>query len=273
MTSNSERCRLRLEPPLECKGSCINHEKKAFISHARKDKEIARKLAKACCNGGVAPFLFEFAPASFMPSIDNAKVIADEVHESDIVLTLLGPKVSKFWTQAWMGFEIGVSLGADVALNRTIYNGYFSKRVFVLQDIRQGIEAAVPRLDALLLFDFSSKESWKKFQEGIRALTNLYLYEKETKEWPYARPASDVQIAQGELDFKPLNTLRSYLMTGRAICGEASCKGKYDVWITKEDLNLLEGRIEWSSELEATCSIECPSCENKELDLTLTRSL
>ena len=276
MTNNPERCRLRLDPPLECEGACITHAKQAFISHAKRDEAIARRIAKSCCDGGVAPYLFEFTPESFAPSIDNAEVIANEVHKSDIVLLLLGPHISRFWTQAWIGFEIGVSLGADVATNRTVYNGYFSKKVFVLQDIRQGIDASVPRLDALLLFNFSSTESWGTFQRAIGVLTDKYLNSNEVKPWSYERLDSSTQTASDEInfldDFSQLNAFRQSIMTGRAICGNPTCNSNYDVWLMTDDTGLLNNEVAWVNDYQATCSIECPSCDNREVTLTIQRS-
>ena len=41
-----------------------HHDKQAFVSHASDDDEIAAKLKHACCENGVAPYLFEFSPES-----------------------------------------------------------------------------------------------------------------------------------------------------------------------------------------------------------------
>lgn len=276
--NNTDQCRLILDCSLHCEGSCVNLQKQAFISHAKNDEEIARNLAKACCNGGVAPYLFEFTPESFAPSIDNARVIATEVHDSDIVLVLLGPHISKFWTQAWIGFEIGVSLGADVAYGRLDFaDGYFSKKVFVLQDVRQGDDAAIPRLNALILFDFGSDDSWDTFQQAIGALTDEYLDSNEGRTSHYSSSELSMQTASGEISpfeaFSSLNAFRMSIMRGNAICENATCNGNYDVWLMKKDLMLLNNEVTWVNDYQATCSVECPSCDNKDVSVTLQPGL
>ena len=129
------------------------HPQQAFISHAGNDVEIAKEAARACCLAQVAPYLFEYSAEFSQPAIDNARTIANEINNSDIFLVVLSPSVSKaFWTQAWIGFEIGVSIGADIASNNDGKKDYFSSRIIVLQDIYQEIEVSVPRVDVLFLY-------------------------------------------------------------------------------------------------------------------------
>ena len=98
------------------------HPQQAFIPHAGNDVEIAKEAARACCLAQVAPYLFEYSAEFSQPAIDNARTIANEINNSDIFLVVLSPSVSKaFWTQAWIGFEIGVSIGADIASNKVLY--------------------------------------------------------------------------------------------------------------------------------------------------------
>ena len=44
-----------------CRPQCMacgnRHEKQAFVSHARKDKELAEKVRHACCEVNIASFL------------------------------------------------------------------------------------------------------------------------------------------------------------------------------------------------------------------------
>lgn len=156
-------------PHYDCDRCDESHERRAFISHASKDKKIAKEIAKACCNAEVTPYLFEFSPDFSNPKIP-ADTLSQRVNESNILFVLLGDQVSKaFWTQAWIGFEIGVARGIDVAENRTNWQNYSGKRVIAVQDIHQGIEVSVPRLNALLLFNFNSKKMRNEFEDAIYA--------------------------------------------------------------------------------------------------------
>ena len=152
----------------ECTACGNKHEKQAFVSHARRDKELAERVRRACCEVKIASFLFEFSPESETKT-PPAEIISREIARSELTFVLLGESVSgKFWTQAWIGFEIGVSRGIDIATNSLDFN---SKKVIVLQDIRQGIEVTVPRLDALFLFDFESEEGWINYRGLVQFLT------------------------------------------------------------------------------------------------------
>ena len=247
-------------------GTCgESHQKQAFISHASKDEEIKEKLARACCDGGVAPFLFEFRPEFYTPTIPG-DFLADQVYNSDVILVLLGPNVSKFWTQAWMGFEVGVSMGADVATGREIYNRYFSKKIIVIQDIHQGNDAAVPRLDALLLFDFNSGEGWNTLQQSIDALINKYVGEPVVRDWPYQQTdiSEDLDFID---DFSDLNSLRQKVILDKCVkCG--NCKSQYDVWMLLDDAESPDLGVRWimrGYRIIATHFVDCPSCDKKNL--------
>ena len=139
------------ESGYECCECGQGHRRQAFISHAGKDAEIAKEAAKACCAAQVTPYLFEYSAEFSQPAIDNARTIAKEIKSSDIFLVVLSPSVSEaFWTQAWIGFEIGVSIGADIASSGLEKKNYLSSKVFVHQEIK----VSVPRVDVLFLFDF-----------------------------------------------------------------------------------------------------------------------
>ena len=226
------------------------HGKQAFISHARKDKTLAEKVRQACCGVSIASHLFEFSPESDTQT-PPAEVIAREVAASDLTFVLLGQSVSKkYWTQAWIAFEVGVSKGIDIATNAVQYSSYNSKKVIVLQDIRQGIKVTVPRLDALLLFDFDSEEGWTKYQGLVQFLA---------------------RIGDGLEFFKAGNRFRENVMKADMKCENENCKGEYETWIAIEDVDKLKVPFtpidDTKRPLSARCTIECPSC-----DKTITRS-
>ena len=83
------------------------HEKQAFISHSQKDVAIKQKLMKACCEVGVATFLYECSP-EHKSNASPAEVISLEIAKSEMFFILLGDSISKaYWTQAWIGYETG----------------------------------------------------------------------------------------------------------------------------------------------------------------------
>ena len=239
------------------------HPQKAFISHAGKDAEIAKEAAKACCETHVAAYLFEYSREFSEPAIDNARTIANEISNSDVFLVVLSPSVSEaFWTQAWIGFEIGVSIGSAIASQNLGTGDYFSGRIIVLQDIRQEIKVSVPRVDILFLFDFS--RTWDDTQELLKFIS---AYMSEPSDQFY-------QIA---------NELRARMMTGKATCENETCKGVYDVVLPIEHADRLgfsiwwngiqRKRIRWIEKgFQAQCALKCPSCGQK-VNCKLTRSL
>ena len=210
------------------------HAKQAFISHARCDEEIASKVKQACCEVGVAPYLFEFSP-EYLSKTSPAEVLAGRVATSDFLFVVLGPSVSeKFWIQAWIGFEIGVSTGVAIESNST-------RTVIVLQDIRQGIDVSIPMLDEFFLFDFYSDEGWDQYKDLVLVLANL---------------RSSVEF------YKAANRFRGETLSAQVKC--ANCKSEYEAWIAKDDVGKLGkgfNPIKCSPELHAECTIECPSCE------------
>ena len=237
------------------------HPRRAFISHAAKDKEIAKEAARVCCTAQVTPYLFEYSAEYSRPAIDNARTIAKEINNSDIFLVVLSPSMSEaFWTQAWIGFEIGVFIGAALASGGTSNN--FTSRIIVLQDIQQDIKVSVPRVDVLFLFDFS--QAWDDIQD---LLVFISAYMSESNSGVFQRG----------------NKLRERMMTGRATCENESCKGDYDVVMPTKDARLLEfkvwcndirlRRLRWMEKgLEAECTLKCPSCGQK-VYFGLSRSL
>ena len=237
------------------------HPRQAFISHAGKDKAIAKRAARACCAAQVTPYLFEYSAEFSQPAIDNARTIANEINNSDIFLVVLSPTMSEaFWTQAWIGFEIGVSIGVTIASKGT--SNYFTSRMSVLQDIQQDIEVSVPKVDDLFLFDFS--QSWSDIQD-LLAFISAYLSESSGKV------------------FRRGNNLRERMMTGRATCGNETCKGSYYVVLPIMHAGALEfkvwcddvrlRRLRWvKKDHQAEFTLKCPSCGQRVV-CELSRSL
>ena len=218
----------------------VSHDKQVFISHAAKDKELADKIADAGCRIGVASYLFELSPDSYSEN-PPASAIEENVAASDAVLVLLSDAVSKaYWTQAWIGFEVGVMRGTNIANRLTAFNGYFSKRIFVLQDIRQGIEVSVPQLDALLVFDFGNDEGWNLYQDMIWVIT----------------------LRNGVEFYKKGNEFRQATMNANVKCD--NCRSEYDALIVINDamrLGKAFNPISNNPIIQAECTIECPSCD------------
>ncbi len=214
-----------------CEG---HHDKQAFVSHAADDAEIADKLKHACCEVGVAPYLFEFSTES--SSLGRpADVLAQAVAASAFIFVLLGKSVSgAFWTQAWIGFEVGISKGIAIETN-------IPKNVVVLQDIHQGIKVSVPMLDELFLFDFDSAGGWHQYKDLVLVLANV---------------TSSLEF------YKAGNRFRSATLSAQVKC--AQCKNQYEAWIAKDDVGKLGkglNAIKNTPELHAECTIECPSCD------------
>ena len=217
----------------KCESCCKTHKKQAFISHSKKDEVIKQKLVKACCEVGVAPYLYEFSP-EYNSNASPADALSDEIAKSEMLFVLLGDSISKvYWTQAWIGFEVGIfKLLADPEKNL--------KYVFVFQDIRQGIGVCVPFLHVLFLFDFNSEIGWKQF----RGLIVVVARDTDSKKF-----------------FTDANRFRSATIKANIKCD--NCKSGYDAWIAKSDvcqlgkgLNKFRIGPQWISE----CTIKCPSC-------------
>ena len=200
------------------------HEKRIFISHAKEDKELVERIGKACCEVGVRPYLFEFTQASFEKR-NPAKAITCELRKSDAVIVLLSQSVSQaYWTQAWIGFEIGFAKGIAAP-------DLESKRVVVLADIKGKVDASIPMLDAYFLFDFSSFRGWDVFKDLAKFLTD----EKGV--------------------FKFGNRVREAIIRKKIRCN--NCQSQYEAWIAKRDTAKLG--VDKSSMNEYT--IKCASCD------------
>ena len=220
----------------ECRVCNGQHMKQAFVSHSANDKEIAKKLKCACCKAGVAPFLYELSPEHRIKA-PPAKVLADKIAESEILFVLLGDEVSgKYWTQAWIGFEVGIFAGLGNDPSNLKY-------VMAIQDIRQGIEVSVPMLNVLFLFDFTSELGWEQY-EGL--------------------VASAARVSGSSEFYRVANKFRSATLKANVKCGNLKCRSEYEAWIAKRDACLLGKGLNLlvsGSEMIAECIIECPSCD------------
>jgi len=226
------------------------HREQAFISHARRDEQVVQHIAHACCRGGAFPFLFERErppPNGLAPEEPIADKVATEIIRSRVQFVLLGPEVSKkFWTQAWIGYEIGVSRGADRAVGKLKQEEYFAKRIVVIEDTPQAVEVCVPYLHALLLFDYSNPTRWQEFEDLVRFLADT-------------TPTS--------LEFyKAGNRWRSRLLTTRSKvhCSNLNCgSAPYDVWVFKEDAGSFTSPSSGEDNRKAIATIKCPSCSTE----------
>lgn len=150
-----------------CKYCGRRHLRQAFISHSRSDKPLASRVQDCCCEADIYPVLFEMprevsAPASVQ--------IVSELVKSSVYFSLLGPEVSKrAWTQAWMAFEGGVFGMAHGVQSQPWQKSQRMPTMFLIEDISQSNDAAVPLCDIALLLDFADAKSWL----SIRTLLSL----------------------------------------------------------------------------------------------------
>ena len=239
-----------------CSSCGKNHPKQAFISHASSDREVANQIGEACCKSEVAPYLFEFS-ADYSARIGPAETLAKRISESAIHFILISPSISKYWTQAWIGYEIGVSRGADIGAGTS--TPYFSKKIIAIDNIKQGVPGSLPSLDDLLLFDFSSGERWSELQKAIRFLTPRS-NTKTKKKWNYNPEANE---SLENLGFADGNAAQELLLKANVKC--ENCGSKYGAWITIEDAPKLgrafNGWLPNTQGYLAECTIECPSCD------------
>ena len=244
-----------------CSSCGENHPKQAFISHASIDKEVATQIGEACCYSGVAPYLFEFS-ADYSARIGPAETLAKRISESAIHFILISPSISKYWTQAWIGYEIGVSRGTDIGAGTS--TPYFSKKIIAIDNIKQGVPGSLPSLDALLLFAFRSEERWSELQKAIRFLTPMYSNtntEGGIRKVDYTNPAANESL--GDIGFAVGNAAQEALLKANVKC--ENCLSEYEAWIAIKDAPKLgrafNGWLPNTQGYLAECTIECPSCD------------
>ena len=220
----------------ECMVCERHHNKQAFVSHAARDTAIASRLSHACCKAGIAPFLYELSPEHRIKA-PPAKVLADKIAESEMLFVLLGDEVSgKYWTQAWIGFEVGIFAGLGNDPSNLKY-------VMAIQDVRQGIEVSVPMLNVLFLFDFTSELGWEQY-EGL--------------------VVSAARVSGSGEFYRVANKFRSATLKANVKCQNQKCRSEYEAWIAKHDARLLGKGFNLlvdGIEMIAECTIECPSCD------------
>ena len=226
---------------------CENtHDKQVFISHAAKDKQLARKIAEEGCKIGITSYLYELSPESLAKS-PPAETIERQIIASGVVFVLLSESMSEaYWTQAWIGFEIGVARGV-FRLPETL--SIYRNRIVVLQDINQGIKVSIPQLDVVFLFDFNNQAGWDQYKDMTWVLT---LKENSSME-------------SGLAFFQKGNEFQESTMKANVKCDNVGCKSEYEAWIAIEDAGKLGKALNpvptALPRYQAECTIECPSCD------------
>jgi len=233
------------------------HKEQAFISHARADKTLTQHIATACCQAATAPFLFEYSESALNETSQKEPIadkISTEVLKSRVQFVLLGPEVSQFWTQAWIGYEIGVSRGADRGTGKLVQQEYFARKIVAIEDVSQSINACVPYLHALLLFDYKNHTRWQEFEDLVRFL------------------ADTTPTTLGF--YKAGNRFRGKLLTAsNTKCPNSNCgSAPYDVLVFNEDFSKLASATWVDDNIRATAKIKCPSCSTS-FDIELVRAL
>jgi hypothetical protein len=237
----------------ECPVCRESHNKQVFISHSRSDKELAESIASACCTGSAFPYLFEFELEKHSAALGSAVFsdeIATEIRNSCLHLVLLGPGLSsKFWTQAWIGYEVGIRRGLDLATKMLNECGeYFACRVLVVKDVKQDVEVCVPYLHALLLLDFAERMRWQQLGDFVRFFADTLPGKPE-------ETLSDFFATGHRVESRLLRT------NGRIKCSNSKCGSTYELWLFKDDLCKLPGAV-WSGD-NGICQVKCPSCPDK----------
>lgn len=150
------------------------HSIQAFISHSGSDRLLANKIREYCCLAGVHPLLFRMPEGASSPA---SVQIIDELEKSSVYLALLGPEVSKRpWTQAWMAFEDGVFTRfrrQPSSAHNTIPS------MFLIEDISQSNDAAMPFFETALLIDFADAESWPAVKTVLSLLNPVIPLNRE----------------------------------------------------------------------------------------------
>lgn len=158
---------------------CINcgrtHNEKAFVSHSRADRLLVQKIKQYLCQANVSPVLYEYEPRG---KVASALDILNHVSNSMATIVLLGPEAAKRpWTQTWIGFEIGASMGT----HSNASNSYTIPGILLIEDVSQASDIAVPHVDLVLLLDFFDSSSWtapeviaKMINPAVKGNSTLY---------------------------------------------------------------------------------------------------
>ena len=191
--------------------------KKVFISHSRADKELVEYLQEQLRQANLQPILYaEQAGGQDMGAAASLDIYK-KMKTCKALLVLLGPNVAqRSHTQAWVGFEVGTyfALYANERNQKRLpgEEGYPQPhRIWLLEDVRQEYDAAIPFADYVYLFDFSKEAHWA----GLEAV---------------AKVASDTMTME-HADLNKLNKLRRGLLSYPFECPYKSCRARYELHI------------------------------------------
>jgi hypothetical protein len=204
------------------------------------------EIKNSLCHAQVTPFLYaipENAPTSWE--------IMRELRKSMAVMAVLGPEVSRrYWTQVWIGFEIGVFAAFQVDRELIHPLSHRIPHTFLIEDVRQSSDAPVPFMDLALLLDFSDSTSWG----AVQSITELI----------------NDNIPLERVDLARANNLRLFHLIDNPDfqCADPECKAKYELLIW-------EGNCQRDNfgfpVLPDNFSIKCVVCR-KPMKITLSRT-
>lgn len=216
-----------------------------FISHSSKDEELVKAIRQALQNAGVNPVFYEEFIKSSDLDIPCADEIANLIDRSCAVFILLGKKVGELpHTQGWIGYEVGV---ASIKSRREKEADFYHiGSVFLVEDVTQQYNAAIPYIDYVYLFDFGNKLHWK----GVEVFAELKSYFSRTRE---EQSVKTVFTALGD-EFR----LKSFHC--KFLCPYSNCRTKYELWIYKG---------EYRDAMMPPASIRCSVCR-KQVNISIT---
>jgi hypothetical protein len=134
----------------------------AFLSHSRKDKDIANHVYRICTKAKIKPHIAEFE------DIENGDLstedIRDMIDRSDLFFLFLtenvindkNPKKTRY-TQNWVNFELGCAYAQKKEK---------MKSIFVCEPFQQ-LHFPLPYLDYYFLFDPTDNSHWRYLENLI----------------------------------------------------------------------------------------------------------
>jgi len=213
------------------------HQLQAFISHSRSDRPLVNKVLEYCCLANVHPFLFEMP---FGASASSSNQIMQGLMLSDVYLLLLGPEAAKRgWTQTWMGFECGFFAAKSFATSggsRTYPN---IPSMFLVEDISQDSDSAIPFCQVSLMLDFADPRSWPSVKTLLSLVDHNQPLSRDLLEESNALRLQNLAI----LDFK---------------CPNPECRGNYEIhlWMGRRARRDSSG----IAVPPKRCSLKCSVC-------------
>ena len=196
------------------------HTKQIFVSHSRHDKPLLENVKQYLCQAQVSPFLYEI-PKHLPDDPPSSWEIMSELRNSIAIMVVLGPQVSnRQWTQGWIGFELGAFIAFQAEPTPDpLSGGHKLASTFLIEDISQKDDAAIPYVDLALLLDFSDPDSWEVVQ-SIGELIN-----------------PDVRLEKNVLT--RANDLRLTKLIDKPVtCPDPECRSRYELIIWKASLAL-----------------------------------